>query len=175
MRPLSKPISWSGSSLSIFHAAHSLLCHNLSQVSLSLILCLLFHLGFPVMLQTSALEACSNNALLDPGPHLSFFSRSLSPTEKWYSTFDRELLAAYSSVRHFEPLIEGRSCHLCTDHKPLVLARYIVSDPWSPRQQRHLSVIAEFITTVPHRSGLDNAVADFLSRAPINSVVLRID
>ena len=32
---------------------------------------------------------------------LSFFSRKLSPTEQRYSTFDRELLAVYCTIRHF--------------------------------------------------------------------------
>ena len=32
---------------------------------------------------------------------ISYFSRKLSPTERRYSTFDRELLAIYSSIKHF--------------------------------------------------------------------------
>ena len=39
---------------------------------------------------------------------LAFFSRSLTPTEARYSTFGRELLALYLSVRHFRHAIEGR-------------------------------------------------------------------
>jgi hypothetical protein len=35
-----------------------------------------------------------------------------------YSTFDRELLAAFSAVRHFRFLLEGRQFRLLTDHKP---------------------------------------------------------
>jgi hypothetical protein len=51
---------------------------------------------------------------------LAFFSHKLSPAESKYSTFDRELLAAFSSVRHFRFLLEGRKFRLLTDHKPLV-------------------------------------------------------
>ncbi len=32
---------------------------------------------------------------------LAFFSHKLSPTEGRYSTFDRELLAAFQAVKHF--------------------------------------------------------------------------
>ena len=39
---------------------------------------------------------------------LAFFSKKLSPTHVRYSTFDRELLAAFSAVRHFRFLLEGR-------------------------------------------------------------------
>lgn len=43
---------------------------------------------------------------------ISYFSRKLSPTESHYSTFDRELLAIYSAVRHFKHYVEGRNCHI---------------------------------------------------------------
>ena len=39
---------------------------------------------------------------------LSFFSSKLSETERKYSAFDRELLAAYLSIRHFRFMLEGR-------------------------------------------------------------------
>ena len=53
---------------------------------------------------------------------ISYFSRKLSPAESRYSTFDRELLAIYASIRHFRYFIEGRSFHVLTDHRPLVFA-----------------------------------------------------
>ena len=39
---------------------------------------------------------------------LAFFSKKLLDAEKKYSAFDRELLAAYSSIRHFRYMLEGR-------------------------------------------------------------------
>ena len=38
---------------------------------------------------------------------LAFFSKKLSSAESKYSAFDRELLAAYSSIRHFRILLEA--------------------------------------------------------------------
>jgi len=95
---------------------------------------------------------------------LAFFSKKLSPTQAKYSTFDRELLAAHSAIRHFRFLLEGRQFRLLTDHKPLVAAMLRVSPPWSARQQRHLSYIAEFTSDIRHTSGTANIVADALSR-----------
>jgi hypothetical protein len=95
---------------------------------------------------------------------LAFFSRKLSTTEQKYSAFDRELLAAHSSIRHFRFLLEGRLFTLLTDHKPLVSALHQVKAPWSARQQRHLAYIAEFTADLQHTSGVDNVVADALSR-----------
>ena len=39
---------------------------------------------------------------------LGFFSRPLQKAQTKYSAFDRELLAAYLAVRHFQPWLEGR-------------------------------------------------------------------
>ena len=38
---------------------------------------------------------------------LAFFSKMLSSTESKYSAYDRELLAAYSPIRHFRFLLEA--------------------------------------------------------------------
>ncbi len=45
---------------------------------------------------------------------LAFFSKKLSETEKRYSAFDRELLAAFASVRHFRFMLEGREFKIFT-------------------------------------------------------------
>ena len=106
---------------------------------------------------------------------LAFYSRQLRAAELKYSAFDRELLAIYLSIRHFRYFLEGRTFAIFTDHKPLVDAISKVTDPWSARQQRHLSFISEFTTDLRHLSGKDNVVADCLSRAPLDSVSVGID
>jgi hypothetical protein len=47
---------------------------------------------------------------------LAFYSKKLSGVGTRYSTFDRELLAAFSAVRHFRFLLEGQRFCLLTDH-----------------------------------------------------------
>ena len=49
------------------------------------------------------------------------------------------------------------------------------TEPWSARQQRHLSFISEFTADIQHIPGKANVVADCLSRSAINNVTLRID
>lgn len=102
---------------------------------------------------------------------VAFFSRKLRPAEQKYSAFDRELLAAYLAIRHFRYFLEGRVFTLFTDHKPLTFAISKVSDPWSPRQQRHLAYISEFTTDVRHIEGKRNTVADTLSRDRISAIM----
>jgi len=95
---------------------------------------------------------------------LAFFSQKLSATQQRYSTFDRELLAAFSAIRHFRFMLEGRSFQLQTDHRPLIAAAERVSPPWSGRQQRQLAYISEFTADIRYVPGGDNIVADALSR-----------
>ena len=77
---------------------------------------------------------------------LAFFSRKLSDSEKKYSAFDGELLAAYSATKHFRHFLEGRIFTLYTDHKQLTIALTSQADR-SPHQTRHFSYIAEFTLT----------------------------
>ena len=65
---------------------------------------------------------------------LAFFSKKLSDTETRYSTFNRELLGAYLTVRHFRFTLEGNQFAVLTNHKPLCSALH--------RQQRQLSYLA---------------------------------
>ena len=88
----------------------------------------------------------------------------MSPAELKYSAFDRELLAAYLAVRHFQYFVEGRVFHINTDHKPLTFALPSSAERHSPRQARHLAFISEFTTDLRHIEGQANRVADALSR-----------
>ena len=99
---------------------------------------------------------------------LAFFSKTMTPAERKYSAFDRELLAIYLSIKHFRHFLEGRSFTIFTDHKPLTFALASSTDrlPW---QTRHLSYIAEFSSDIRHIKGSENVVADALSRLTINA------
>jgi hypothetical protein len=54
---------------------------------------------------------------------LAFYSKKLSGAGTRYSTFDRELLAAFSAVRHFRFLLEGRQFHIPVPHHAAVVGR----------------------------------------------------
>jgi transposase InsO family protein len=63
-------------------------------------------------------------------------------------------------------MLEGRDFVIFSDHKPLSFALQRVSEPWSARQQRQLAYVAEFTSKIQHVPGLENVVADALSRPP---------
>ncbi|KAJ2948692.1 hypothetical protein O0L34_g7948 [Tuta absoluta] len=95
---------------------------------------------------------------------LAFFSRGLSSSQQKYSPYDRELLAIYESIKYFRHMLEARDFTIYTDHKPLIYAFHNRKENCSPRQFRHLDLIAQFSTDIRHISGKDNVVADTLSR-----------
>ena len=108
---------------------------------------------------------------IDDGWHpIAYFSKKLRPAETRYSTFDRELLAVYLSIKHFRYFVEGREFFVLSDHKPLTYALAVHTDKYTPRQTRHLDFISQFTTDIRHVKGNDNSVADALSRAPVNAL-----
>ena len=102
---------------------------------------------------------------------ISFFSRKMTPAETRYSTFDRELLAVYLAIKHFRHFFEGRYFHVLTDHKPLTFVLNTRTDRHSPRQAHQLDYISQFTSTICHVHGLDNVVADALSRIETNALL----
>ena len=97
---------------------------------------------------------------------LAFYSRKLTGAETRYSTFDRELVAIVAAIRHFRFLLEGRSFAVWTDHKPLTYSLHQIQDAWSARRQRQLAYVAEYTSDIRHVPGVQNVVADSLSRPP---------
>ena len=130
--------------------------------------------GVPLRLSTDAsdiaLGAALDQMVAGIWQPLGFYSRHFTAAERNYSTFDRELCAAYHSVRHFKHILEGSCFQLQLDHKPLVQAFAKISDPWSGRQARMLQYLSEFSLEPVFIPGQKNLVADTLSR-PVSAVV----
>eukprot|EP00794_Sanderia_malayensis_P005073 gene5073-biopygen4132 len=101
---------------------------------------------------------------------LGFFSKRLQPAEVKYSTFGRELLGIYLTIKHFRHCLEGREFYILTDHKPLTYALSTSPDRYSPLETRHLDYISQFMADIRHVTGKENVVADALSRMEINAV-----
>ena len=70
---------------------------------------------------------------------ISFLKKKLQPAEMRYTTFNRQLLALY--------LLEGRTFHVVTDHKPLVFAFQARPDRYTRRQCRHLDSLQIYVTS----------------------------
>ncbi|KRZ81963.1 Transposon Ty3-G Gag-Pol polyprotein [Trichinella sp. T8] len=70
---------------------------------------------------------------------LAFFSKRLATTQKRYSAFGRELLAAYLATKYFRHAVEGRRFVIYTDQKPLAHASFRPSNNLNDREMRHLN------------------------------------
>lgn len=125
--------------------------------------------GVPLALMSDASDSCIGGVLQQwdgkSWRPLGFYSKKLSGTQTKYSTYDRELLAIYLSIEHFQNMIEGRPLIIFTDHKPLSFA-FTKPDNGKElaRRIRQLAYISEFSTDIRHIKGDLNIVADALSR-----------
>ena len=119
-------------------------------------------------LTTDASDIAMGAVLEQRGPQgwepLAFFSARFKNNERRWPPFDRELCAAFRSIRHFRYMLEGRFFTLYTDHQSLVPALHKKTEPLTARQTYQLSGIAEYTTDIRYLEGKANVVADALSR-----------
>uniref|UniRef100_H2YBQ6 Gypsy retrotransposon integrase-like protein 1 n=1 Tax=Ciona savignyi TaxID=51511 RepID=H2YBQ6_CIOSA len=101
---------------------------------------------------------------------LSFFSKSLTGPERNYSTYDRELLAIYKAVKHYQHELRGRKVIVMCDHKPLIRGFKADSTFMTPRQVRHFNYISQFVDQIEYVSGDSNEAADCLSRVEVGMI-----
>ena len=102
---------------------------------------------------------------------LAFFSKKFSRTEINKSTYDRELLAIFLSLKNFNWLL-GQSLVIRTDHKPLTFA--LTKKSPTPQQSRWLSYISEFDCKIVSIAGSDTIIADLMSRQ-VNAIAACFD
>ena len=121
-------------------------------------------LGVSTDASTRAIAGAVHQVVAGQQQPLGFFSRRTSSAESRYSAYDLELLAVYSTIIKFRHVLEGRKFRIFTDQKPLTSAFFKARDLVSNRQRHQLAFISEFATDISHVSGLENVVADALTR-----------
>lgn len=104
-------------------------------------------------------------AVLSQGPigkdrPIAYASRTLNRTEENYSTTEKEFLAMYWAVKHFEHYLWGRKFKLVTDHQPLT---YSLSNT-NKRIFRGKLELEGYDYELIYKPGRNNVVADALSR-----------
>ena len=167
MRPLTdalagapKQLNWSNEMTSAFLKTK----HQLAGASM------LFHpvkgaeLTLNTDASTKAIAGALHQVVKGQVQPLGFFSRRTTPAESRYSAYDLELQAIYSSVLKFRHVLEGRVFKIFTDQRPLTSAFFKAKEPVSNRQRHQLAFISEFATDIAHVPGLENVVADALTR-----------
>jgi len=95
---------------------------------------------------------------------VSTASRVLTPAERKCTTCELELLAIVYALRKFRIYIYGHKVTLNTDHKSLTfLKKCVVS---STRVARWILEIEQWDLEIQHIKGIENTLADVLSRNP---------
>lgn len=139
-------------------------------------------LAFPDFEQVFYVTTDASNfaigAMLSQGelPHdrpIYFFSRTLSETQKRYSTIQKELLAIVEAIKAFRVYLYGRFFILITDHKALCYL-FNMRD-CSSRLFRQKLELLDYNFKILYRPGAQNVVADALSRIEPLSISEIID
>lgn len=97
---------------------------------------------------------------------IQYFSKTLGPAQIKYSTIEKELLAIVWAIENFRHYLYGREFLVITDHKPLT---YLFSAKnINNRLHRWKLTLMEYYFKVIHKNGIQNVVADALSRIRMN-------
>jgi hypothetical protein len=92
---------------------------------------------------------------------IAFFSKTFSETQRAWSTSDQEMYAIYFGVRHLHHFLSGRKFLILSDHDAL---RHDEKPSHSAKVNRWKLHLSEYDFDIKHIKGVDNTVADALSR-----------
>lgn len=93
---------------------------------------------------------------------IAYGSKRLTPTQKKYSTIEKEGLAIIVGIQKYEPYLYGREFILQTDHRPLTFLKR--KEFKNPRIMRWALYFQLFRFIIESIKGTDSITADYLSR-----------
>ena len=96
---------------------------------------------------------------------VDFFSRTLNPAERNYSTTEKELLAIVAACEHYKFYLYGKHFTIRSDHQPLKFLM-TTSQP-AARLARWLIRLEQFDFEIEYRKGASHGNADGVSRLSV--------
>ena len=95
---------------------------------------------------------------------IDFLSQGMSPAERNYEIYDKELLSIVRAFKEWEKWLYRSDTEVWTDHKNLTYFRS--PQDLNGRQVRWMNFLHNFTFTLHHVKGKSNTKADSLSRRP---------
>ena len=156
-----QPFVWTSDCQHAFECAKSLLC------SAPVLAAPDFTMPFKVEVDASATGAGA--VLLQEGVDnishpVSYFSVKFKRHQLNYSTIEKETLAMLLALQHFEVYVGSNTSAVVvyTDHNPLVFLNRMYNH--NQRLMRWALLVQEYSLDIRHKKGVDNVIADTLSR-----------
>lgn len=147
---------------------HQIAFDNLQSIFFSEPFVALPDYNLPFILNTDASASAISAVLLQKHGEIfkpiSYYSKTLTKSEKSYPGIKLELYAIYKGINAFKSYLFNRRFTLMTDSKPL--AHYKKSTSPADITTRWLMAISEYSFDFEHVAGKENLLPDFLSRCP---------
>ena len=118
----------------------------------------------PFHVYTDASNYQLGAVIMQEGKPLAFYSRKLTDTQKRYTTGEQELLSIVETLKEFKNILLGQKVIVHTDHMNIIYGNLN-----NDRIIRWRLLLEEYGPEYQHISGVDNVVADALSRLEIRS------
>jgi hypothetical protein len=103
---------------------------------------------------------------------VAYHSKVLSPAERKWSTYEKEMFAIAEAIRVWDTLLRCVKFDVYTDHQPLKYFK--TQKPRTRRMDNYIDLVAEYEFDVHYKPGRKNVVADALSRRTCEDVAAEL-